>query len=130
MDEQTKVGRGGGPRFKYTVTVPTETAKAVKSAAEKWSLPTAAAAAKLLQIGLACEAKTYDPNEQFDALGYTLAAIADRLERLDKLGDATARAAIKSAMVLVRQLKAGANAPDLLQRLDVAVEKEMEEVRK
>ena len=127
-------GRRSEPRTMYSVRLPVPVSVKVKAQAEKWGVSPTEAVSRLIGIGLVAEAGAYDPNEQFDALGLNLAAIADRLDRLDKVGEAAARAAIKGALITSRQLREQTqkeSGEDTAKRLDIklneAVEKTMQE---
>lgn len=130
MKTENSKKRLEGPRWKVTIRVTRDTQVRVKAAAAKWGVAPTEAVTKLLQIGLDAEAGTLDPDGELMALGFTLAAIADRLDRLDKLAEVTARGAIKSGMAAVHQLKVSGSAPEVLKRLEDAVQKALEEARK
>lgn len=127
--EKTSPG-AGGTRFKYTITVQPGDANRIKAASEMWGVAPTEAAAKLLRIGLDSDAGALDPDAEIRSIGFTLAAIADRLDRLDKLAEVTARAALKAGMAAVPLLKASGSVPETLKRLEAAVESTMEEARK
>lgn len=103
MAKSTGQRKGRGPRYQFAVTLDAEAAKRVRAHAERAQLTPTAAAAALILIGLEAEAGRYEPNAKFDALGYTLALIADRLDKLDRVAETGARGAIKSAILLNRQ---------------------------
>lgn len=119
-----------GPQWTFTIRVARDTQSGVKAAAQKWGVTPTKAVARLVQIGLAAAAGILDQDKEIRAIGLTLAAVADRLDRLDKLSEVTARAAIKSAMFSRRQVKVSAGAPEVLKRLDAAIEKTIEETLK
>jgi hypothetical protein len=123
-----------GPRWAVTIRVACDARSRIKAAAQKWGVTPTKAAARLLQIGLDAEAETWDPNRELKALGLTLAAVADRLDHLDRLCEAAARvwprSAIKSAIVLTSKLKVAGDAADALRQLDAAVKQAIEETLK
>lgn len=130
MTTENSKKRIEGPRWAVTIRLARDTQSRIKVAAQKWGVAPTAAVTKLVQIGLDAEAGAYDPNRELDAIGYALNDVASRLDRRDKLSAVTARAAIKSAWVLIHQIKASSNAAEVLKRLDAAAEKAIEEALK
>lgn len=130
METKKQTRRAAEPRIMYAVRVPVEVGKRVQLCAERWSIPPTAAAAKLISIGLDAEAETYDPNKQFEDIGFVLNEILNRLDQIDKLCNAAAtvwpRSAIKSAIVLTSKLKVSSDAPEALRQLDAAVKQTIE----
>ena len=130
MDRKKTARRTAEPRVMFAVRVPVDIAKRVRLRAERWGIPPTAAATKLISIGLDAEAGTLDQDAEIRSIGGTLSAIADRLDCLDKFSEVTVRAALKAGMCAIRQIEASAGASEVLRRLDAAVEKTIEEIRK
>lgn len=130
MTAKTSKTGTSGRIFRVTTRLTPEQFQHVKSAAADWGVSRAFAASRLIEIGGESKAATYDPNKQFEDIGFVLNEILNRLDLLDKLAEVTARAALKSGMFAVRQIEVSASAPEVLKHLDTAVEKTIEEIRK
>lgn len=110
LKQMPKARRGQNQARKaVTVRLPMEEMARVRAQAERLGITETEAVARLVLTGLDQVEGAYDPNAQFDSLGYTLAAIADRLDQLDRAVSVTARAAVKGTMISRRGLLAGAD---------------------
>lgn len=106
------------PRKAVTVRLPAAVLGRVRLQASRLGISETEATARLILAGLDQVEGAADPNEQWHALGFTLAAIADRLDQLDRVAGVTARAAVKGSMIARRELLARAGDSDKAKTLD------------
>lgn len=115
----------GGPRKAFNVRLPMHQAAMVKRLAERWKVTDTAAATRILQEGIAREDGAPEPGEEFQALAFTLGAILDRLESLERLSLLTTRAAVKGGMAAQRGL--ALHSPEEQKRVAEAASKILDE---